>query len=376
MAPVAAPVVSAQPPSAQPERPRSYHGSPVRSSRGSGYLARQQRLLRLLDERKELSVEYAAAELGCSRRTVYRDFIVLSETGVPLYQEPEGRRVRWRLVEGPKRRLSITLSFSEMLALTAGRDLLAGLAGTFFHEAAISGLEKIRAALPEPLLARADAGAELVMADKRPLRDYRGRGEIVRTVADAIDQRRTLRLTYRKLGAKGAARREVDPYHLHIHAGALYLIGYCHERKAARTFLLDRASQVEATDRTFERRTDLQLDAILQGDLGPWSGRAVSVSLRFSPDAAPLVAERKIHPSQVTRLRLDGNADVTLTAPITPWLVRWLVGWAGQVTVLAPAPLAAQVRAAHETALGLASGPKRRSRPVTAPVTSGSHHAR
>lgn len=138
--------------------------------------------MRLLDERKELSVEHAAAELGCSRRTVYRDFLVLSETGVPLYQEPEGRRVRWRLVEGPKRRLSITLSFSEMLALTAGRDLLAGLVGTFFHEAAISALEKVRAALPEPLLARADASAELVMADKRPLRDYRGRGEIVRAV--------------------------------------------------------------------------------------------------------------------------------------------------------------------------------------------------
>ncbi|MBN2576420.1 MAG: HTH domain-containing protein [Deltaproteobacteria bacterium] len=74
-------------------------GSPLRR-RGS-YLARQQRLLRLLDERKELSVDHAAAELGCSRRTVYRDFLVLSETGVPLYQEPEGRRVRWRLPRVP-----------------------------------------------------------------------------------------------------------------------------------------------------------------------------------------------------------------------------------------------------------------------------------
>jgi len=308
-------------------------------ARGTGYLARQQRLLRLLDERKELSAEHAAAELGCSRRTVYRDLLVLSETGVPLYQEPEGRRVRWRLVEGPKRRLAITLSFSEMLALTAGRDLLAGLAGTFFHEAAISALEKIRAALPQPLLARADASAELVMADKRPLRDYRGRGEIVRAIADAIDQRHTLILTYRKLGARSSTRREVDPYHLHIHAGALYLIGYCHERKAARTFLLDRASQVEVTDRAFERRSGLGLEAILQGDLGPWSGKAVSVSLRFSPDAAPLVAERKVHPSQVTRMNLDGSADVNLTAPVTPWLVRWLVGWGSQVAVLAPASL-------------------------------------
>jgi AraC-like DNA-binding protein len=52
--------------------------------RGAGYLARQQRLMRMLDDHKALSVERAAAELGCSRRTIYRDFLVLAEPGVPL----------------------------------------------------------------------------------------------------------------------------------------------------------------------------------------------------------------------------------------------------------------------------------------------------
>ncbi len=332
--------------------------------RRSGYLARQQRLLRLLDERRELSVEKAAAELGCSRRTIYRDFLVLSETGVPIYPEAEGRRVRWRLVDGPKRRLSITLSFSEMLALTAGRDLLAGLTGTFFHEAAITALEKIRAALPDPLLARADATADLVLADKRPARDYRGRGEAVRTLVDAIDQHETISLEYRKLGEPKAKQRLVDPYHLHIHAGALYLIGWCHDRRAARTFLLDRASRVGRTSRKFQRRADLALSSILQGDLGPWSGEPESIRLRFTPAAARLVAERKVHPSQVTEPRLDGGADVTLTAPITPWLEHWLTGWAADVAILAPARLRSAVRRQHEAAL------KKDSQRVTAPVAS------
>ena len=330
----------------------------------SGYLARQQRLLRLLDERRELSAEKAAAELGCSRRTIYRDFIVLGETGVPIYPEAEGRRVRWRLVDGPKRRLSITLSFSEMLALTAGRDLLAGLTGTFFHEAAITALEKIRAALPDPLLARADATADLVLADKRPARDYRGRAEAVRALVDAIDQHETVSLEYRKLGERKSTQRLVDPYHLHIHAGALYLIGWCHERQAARTFLLDRASRVELTGRKFQRRSDLALSSILQGDLGPWSGAPETIRLRFAPAAARLVAERKVHPSQVTRPGLDGSTDVTLTAPITPWLEHWLTGWSADVTVLSPARLRATIRRRHEAVL------KKYSERVTAPVSS------
>ncbi len=326
--------------------------------RGSS-LARQQRLVRLLDQGGELSVPRTAADLGCTERTVYRDLVVLQEVGVPVYQEREGKRLRWRLVDGPKRRLSVTLSFAETLALTAGRDLLAGLAGTFFHEAAISALEKIRAALPAPFLTRADAAADLVVADKRPSRDYRGRGDAVRSLVDAIERRETVTIEYRKIGDRASSVRDVDPYHLHIHAGALYLIGWCHRRKAVRTFLLDRAGRVRPTGRTFYRRSDIKLVSLLQGDLGPWTGKAEVIRLRFRSTAARLVAERKIHPSQVSELRLDGGLDVTLHAPITPWLERWLTGWAGEVEVLAPARLADRVRANYGDALNRRRGPAR-----------------
>ena len=278
--------------------------------RRSGYLARQQRLLRLLDERRELSAEYAAAELGCSRRTIYRDFLVLSETGVPIYPEAEGRRVCWRLVDGPKRRLSITLSFSEMLALTAGRDLLAGLTGTFFHEAAITALEKIRAALPDPLLARADATADLVLAEKRPARDYRGRGEAVRALVDAIDRHETVGLKYRKLSERKAKQRLVDPYHLHLHSGALYLIAWCHERQAARTFLLDRASRVEPTGH------DIDL-ACRTCPLEPTCAYPQTFEPRPPADATRLSNLQDVPRPFVFDLPLDESPDFPAGVPVT-----------------------------------------------------------
>jgi predicted DNA-binding transcriptional regulator YafY len=344
--------------------------------RGSS-LARQQRLVRLLDQGGGLSVPHAAGELGCTERTVYRDLVVLQEIGVPVYQEREGKRLRWRLVDGPRRLLSVTLSFAETLALTAGRDLLAGLAGTFFHEAAISALEKIRAALPAPLLTRADAAADLVVADKRPARDYRGRADAVRTLVDAIERRETVTIEYRKMGDRASSLRDVDPYHLHIHAGALYLIGWCHRRKAVRTFLLDRAGRVCPTGHTFDRRNDIKLAPLMQGDLGPWTGKAEIIRLRFRSTAARLVAEHKIHPSQVSELRLDAGLDVSLHAPITPWLERWLTGWAGEVEILSPTRLSDRVRANHSDALNRRRGPararpeKKSSRRLTVLVGSG-----
>src|SRR5438067_8741248 len=90
-------------------------------------LARQLKLMTLLEDRQELAVTDVARELGYTTRTVYRDLAVLERIGVPIYQERKGRRARWRVVEGYRRRLSVSLSWSEMLALALGGKLLVDL---------------------------------------------------------------------------------------------------------------------------------------------------------------------------------------------------------------------------------------------------------
>ena len=63
--------------------------------RGSS-LARQQRLVRLLDQGDGLSVPRTAAELGCTERTVYRDIDHLSAAGVPVWGD-RGRQGGFQL---------------------------------------------------------------------------------------------------------------------------------------------------------------------------------------------------------------------------------------------------------------------------------------
>src|SRR5262249_37851150 len=93
-------------------------------------LQRQLRLLQIIDGRRSLAVQEVARELGYTPRTVYRDLQGLEGVGVPLYQEQEGRRSRWRGVDGYERKLQLRLTFSELLARSTGRELLSGLAGT------------------------------------------------------------------------------------------------------------------------------------------------------------------------------------------------------------------------------------------------------
>src|SRR5712664_3973806 len=138
-------------------------------------LARQLQLIQILDERRQVSVPQVARELGYTIRTVYRDLAVLERVGVPIYQERVGNAARWRVVEGYRRKLSLTLSWSEVLALTAGRRLLEGLSGSLFHESAVSALDKIRRALPDPLAARAEAAAAQLSASSGATQEYNHR---------------------------------------------------------------------------------------------------------------------------------------------------------------------------------------------------------
>src|SRR3954454_21125674 len=114
-------------------------------------LARQLKLMTMLEDRQELAVCDAARELGYTTRTVYRDLAVLERGGVPIYQDRTGTRARWRVVDGYRRRLSVSLSWSEMLALALGGKLLAGLTGTPLAAGWVSALQNLATALPSEL---------------------------------------------------------------------------------------------------------------------------------------------------------------------------------------------------------------------------------
>ena len=317
-------------------------------SRGDS-LTRQLRLMQILETRRELTVAEVARELEFTERTVYRDLVVLEWIGVPIYQEKQGGRSRWRVVDGYQRRLTLSLSQGEAFALTAGQKLLGGLPDSSLEVNARSAWKKVSDALPEPLrgkLSTAGArisgtlGAELVRLVPR---------DVQAAVEEAVERGETLRFIYQGVNARSAAPRLVDGYLLHVQNGAVYLLGYCHRRRSIRTFRLDRIRAAQNTKTPFQEQPRFDPSKILQGVFGPWHGRAVRVVLRFSPAVASLVAERKMHPSQQNQLGSDGGLDVIMRLPVCPELVRWIIGWGECVRIVEPKTLAEEVR--HACAL-------------------------
>jgi predicted DNA-binding transcriptional regulator YafY len=157
-----------------------------------------------LDRRREIVVPAVARELGSSVRTVYRDLGVLERVGMPIYQERSGGQARWRVVEGSRRRLAVTLSWAEALALALSTDLIAGSEGAFLVESAFSAVQKVRAALPEPLAARIDAARPKMSAKAGASHEYGHLRESLPRLVDAIDRQERFVLPTESQARSGA----------------------------------------------------------------------------------------------------------------------------------------------------------------------------
>jgi predicted DNA-binding transcriptional regulator YafY len=315
--------------------------------RGESY-GRQQRLLKLLETCGDISVQEVARDLGADPRTIYRDLHVLESNGTPLYQERRGRRARWRVHEGWSRRVTLSLSFLDLIALSAGARALDGQ--PYLREAASAALQRLGGKLPGDMSARVTRALELVAGPKFRVSQPSETG-LVSRLTQALDTRETVRVRYRKLGARREQDYTVDPERLVVQAQGTYFVGWCHEREARRTFLLDRVRALTGTAKYFEPRADADADEIRHGIFGPWEGRAVRVRLRFARSAVPFLFPDRIHHTIQLQGRSDGGLDATLDVPGSPALVRWLVGWGSEVRVIAPAKLGDEVHRAHRQAL-------------------------
>jgi predicted DNA-binding transcriptional regulator YafY len=325
-------------------------------------LERQWRLLQFLGHPAGLAVEDAARRLGCAVRTVWRDLRVLQEVGFPIYDERDGHRGLWKVEPGFVHRLPVPLALPEIVALLAIHDLLdLGGAGPF-GPALTSAFQKIRALLAPRALdlidrMRAHIGARSVGA-KLGL----GAADHLAAVQQALVDHRTLHMRYYSQSRDLETDRRVDPYHLTLFSGGLYLVGWCHLRRDIRIFAVERIRALTVRPEAFTRPVDFDAEAYLRGAWGIVRGELVAVRVVFSRAAAPHVRGRLWHASQVFHELPGGRLELRLHVADTLEVRRWLLGFGGEVDVLEPLALREAIRReAERLALALARKPPSRA---------------
>ena len=211
-------------------------------------MSRTARLLELLI-RVQTKPRFTAAELaeefGVSRRTMLRDLGALSAMGVPLRSTP-GPGGGYSMPRGG-RRLSPSLSVDEALALIASYEALLRYPVHPFSTNSLSAVTKLRAALPNDVVAQLDRLRRHVFVGG-PVREYEAPllGELLSAALD----RSHLEVTYDSIES-GVTERVIFPHGLYASQGYWYCICFDQNREMNVPMRADRflsAQRVEGFD--------------------------------------------------------------------------------------------------------------------------------
>ncbi|HWP34991.1 MAG TPA: WYL domain-containing protein [Thermodesulfobacteriota bacterium] len=296
-------------------------------------------------------------------RTAYRDVEYFREQlNLPISYDPKQGGYCYTEPNAPVPPV-LTLTEGELVAIYIAQRVLEQYEGTQFGALLAHAFGKISALL-----------TDRVTIDLDTLRDgfsfYVGppgrlEVEMFAKASRAVRERKPLAIEYLTQSRGELTRRVVDPYHLHNHAGAWYLIGFDHRTRSVRTFHLSRVRKAALQSKSFERPTDFDIKAYLRESFAMMRGaRIEQVAVRFDPDQARYVAERTWHPTERREWSRDGRLTLRFELSGLEGVKRWVLSYGSHAEVLAPASLRREVAAEAQrmAALYRPAGLRRRPR--------------
>jgi len=284
-----------------------------------------------------LTTKELANLCGVTVRTIQRDLLCLqSDLGVPVTQHGDRYGILGNYVLPP-----ISLSLCEAAALFLASRLV--LRETDEYNPHIrSAITKVAAVLPSHLGSRLRNSIDS-MADKPS--DAHSM-EVFEQVAVAWSTQRWLRIRYQSLRSEEVREWRLAPYFIEMTGAgySTYVIGHGsrEDTEGIRTFKLDRISEADILEESFDIPAGLDLKTLLGSSWGVMWGEETAVKLRFSPGVTRRVKESVWHPSQTIEDLSDGGCILTVVVASTIEITPWIRGWGPDVEVLEPVELREQ----------------------------------
>ena len=337
-------------------------------------LARQWQLIqRLAKSRAGVGLDDLALDLGCVRRTVYRDLDALMYAGFPVVSDRRDGHVYYGFLD-TFRMGDVPFTADEILALAFSEDLLRTLEGTVFHDSIRSALGKIKAGLGPELTLYLERLAGSFRVLPGPHKRYAEFRETIRILNDSVVTCTSVDIRYRT-GRSGAVRtRKLDPYRVWYRSGGLYVIGHDHRSGEIRTFAIDRIERIEALgdDERFSVAEGFDFDEYTAASFGVASEPATPVRIRFAARVRTYIEERQWHPSQQLESLPDGDLELRMEVGGTAELRSWILSFGSDAEVLSPVSLREEVGAEMWAAASkYRAAPTPRSRPSKQRAKSG-----
>lgn len=290
---------------------------------------RMKLILMLQESKKKLTVDELADMFGVSRRTIFRDFNVLSEINVP---------VTWDQYSG----YGILKGYKIPPLMFNSRELATVLVGLNFVKSQVDkmlvedakGVElKIKNVLPDELKDFMDSLDDRTVVD--PFLHFgheKKEGGNWYLISSAISQKKSMEFKYKSMSDDKINERKIDPYLLVFYRDHWNVIGFSQKRGAIRNFVLDRMEEVKILDQKFEEIDKIDAEGLI------FNSNETGETIELVVDESADRAFRANLPTKIFKENpvSDKKIKVSIRFNNLDYINEWLLQFGDKVEVKSP----------------------------------------
>lgn len=315
-------------------------------------LLKLMKLLDLLSKPTGATYTEMVEELGVTIRTVYRLIDALGELGFPIVDETirGDRRKRKKLLEDFRKKLpnmtvpEITFTPSELFALALLKSEESVLRDTELGQALDRVFARLELIMPNGVAARLAKIRSLFVRKRTGGKSYVGQEKTIEQLFSAILACRCCEVTYHAFSTDMVKVYDIDPLQFFEHHGGLYLFARVVKYSDVRILAVERLKKVELLPKLFEFPQNFAAEEYLDSAFGLTLDDEIEVTIRFAPEQARYIKERRWAAEQKITTRRDSS--VVLWMRTSGWwdVKRWVLSFGVEAEVLEPAELRAEIK--------------------------------
>lgn len=291
---------------------------------------RRLKILYMLQSGKKMTTRTLTEKFNISKRTVYRDLTIIGKLGVPLTHYPGiGYGVMRDGLIPP-----MMFTFRELSIIMMGLSFVTSQVDKEMVIDAENVSLKISNAVPSTLREQMNLlwNKTLVAPFTRNVENRESGGDWF-TICTAFVEKKPVSFLYEdKSGIK--SRRVIDPKLLVHYTDHWNVIGFCHERKALRNFVLSRISNIAAIHSPILKEDDYPLDNLLYGR----SEKNIPVTVTIAQNKT-FSFLTELPGRIISNKRNSNHSRITFTIDNLDYINEWLLRFGNQVTIISPEEL-------------------------------------